>query len=371
MKRYRKLLNELRNKYYNDLIEDNKKDGRKLQKSLNCAMNAKKDNPLPDSDSDNELANKFATYFNDKIESIHEEIRGKNYGKPTYSKNTNVTPLSEFHELTNEDVIQILKNNNGKSCELDPIPTKILLKYKHSFVPILKQIINTSLKAGEFPDGLKIAIIRPLLKKLGLELILKNYRPVANLPFVGKLIEKAVWYQTHEHVKENGLDDDLQSSYKPGYSTETALIKVQNDILNEIDKGKAVILLLLDLSAAFDMVDHQLLLDILRNKFRIEGTALKWFKSYLTGRKWKVVINGTYSCDQEATCGVPQGSILGPLLFNMYLSDLHKIAENSNMYRKSFADDNQLYTAFIPKYPSNINLIAYQYHPQKSNPLQK
>ena len=124
-------------------------------------------------------------------------------------------------------------------------------------------------------QSLKMAIIKPLLKKLGLQLINKNYRPVSNLEFLGKLIERAVALQVVDHCTANKLMDMFQSAYKMYHSTETALIRVQNDILWNIDNKQVTLLVLLDLSAAFDTIDHELLFKRLKKRFGIKGNALK------------------------------------------------------------------------------------------------
>ena len=138
------------------------------------------------------------------------------------------------------------------------------------------------------PDILKHALIKPLLKKLDLELIEKNYRPVSNLSFLSKLIEEAVIQQYSNHLAKNGINDLHQSAYKKFHSTETLLTKVKNDIQMKMDKGQVVMLVLLDLSAAFDTIDHDILINRLERRYGIKGTALKWFKSYLTNRTQSV-----------------------------------------------------------------------------------
>ncbi len=134
------------------------------------------------------------------------------------------------------------------------------------------------------PTSLKKAIIKPMLKKLCLALINKNYRPVSNLAFLSKLIEAVVVLQLVDHLLNNGLMDKFQSPNRESHSTETALLRVQNDTLMELDKGKVVMLVLLDLSAAFDTIDHEILLKRLSIRCGINGTALKWFQSYLKER---------------------------------------------------------------------------------------
>ena len=146
------------------------------------------------------------------------------------------------------------------------------------------------------PKSLKTALIRPLLKKTCLD-ILKNYRPISNLTFILRVIEKVISGRLNEHLINSSLFDPLQSAYRDKHSTETALIKVQNDILSVLDTGSSAILLMLDLSAAFDTIDHNILLSQLCNVYDITGNALDWFRSYLTGRIQRVVIEDSVSVD--------------------------------------------------------------------------
>ena len=167
-----------------------------------------------------------------------------------------------------------------------------------------------------FPKSLKTALIRPLLKKTGLDSdILKNYRHVSNLTFFSNVIEKVISGRLNEHLTNNSLFDPLQSAYRDKHSTETALIKVQKDILSELDAGSSAILLMLDLSPVFDTIDHDILLSRLCNVYGITGDALDWFRSYLTGRIQRVVIENNVSGDQELGFGVPQCSVLGPKMY--------------------------------------------------------
>ena len=200
----------------------------------------------------------------------------------------------------------------------------------------------------------KNALVRPLLKKPGLDhTILKNFRPISNLQFVSKLTEKAVAKQITEHMSTHGLFPSLQSAYRKYHSTETALLKVKNDLLLNMNNGHVTILVLLDLSAAFDTVDHDLLLQKLQSVIGIQGTALSWFQSYLGERSQQISINLTLSRKFHLQCGIPQGSCLGPLLFTIYSSKLFEILKHHLPTAHAYADDSQLYLSFSPAISTN------------------
>ena len=154
--------------------------------------------------------------------------------------------------------------------------------------------------------------------------------------------------QLISHLQKHDLLEKFQSAYRPGHSTETALLRVSNDILRAIDDKKCVFLVLLDLSAAFDTIDHGILLHRLQYQFGLNGTALRWLESYLTNRTQCILIDGVKSFSKQITCGVPQGSVLGPLLFSVYLSELGQLIREYNMSFHTYADDTQIYIAFNP-----------------------
>jgi hypothetical protein len=206
---------------------------------------------------------------------------------------------------------------------------------------------------------MKKATVRPLLKKHGLDVeILKNYRPVSNLTFVSKILEKVVASRLDTHLKDNNLMDDVQSAYRKHHSTETALIKVQADITSALDKGSIVVLLMLDLSAAFDTIDHRILLQRFDQTFGIKGQALNWFKSYLEDRVQTVAVADTVSNDQRLDFSVPQGSVLGPKAYCMYTKPVGDIIRSHGLIHHCYADDTQLYVAIKPKDDNLCSIIA-------------
>ena len=153
----------------------------------------------------------------------------------------------------------------------------------------------------------------------------KNFRPVSNLTYLSKIIERVVVVRLNQHLIQNGLYEVLQSAYKQNHRTETALLKEQNDLLTAIDTYGGTVLILLDFSAAFDTIDHTILLQRL-HELGIRYAALDWFRSYLSQRRQSVVINGTRSSYRNLSFGVHQGSVLGPILFTLYTTPLGAIA---------------------------------------------
>lgn len=173
---------------------------------------------------------------------------------------------------------------------------------------------------------------------------LSNFRPVSNLSFLSKLLEKAVSSQLTKYLDCNSLLPECQSAYRKHHSTETALIKVYSDLVAASDNGDVSLLALLDLSAAFDTVDHELLLQRLDTNFGLHDTVLKWITSYLTDRHQSVRCHDVTSSCHILSCGVPQGSVLGPLLFVLYTSGLREVITNNGLSSHFYADDSQIYS---------------------------
>ena len=206
-------------------------------------------------------------------------------------------------------------------------------------------MVNCSLREGLVPDGFKKAVVTPLIKKASLPVEdLINYRPVSGLSFISKLVERVAAKQLVDHIHQHGLDNSYQSAYKSGHSPETALLSIKNDIHLSLSRGEATALVLLDPSAAFDTINHSTLLSCLLDWFGVVGLTLKWFSSYLTERFQSIKIGFTLSDLQKLLFGVPQGSVLGPLLFSPYTSPLSTlIGKHKGINFHFYADDSQLY----------------------------
>ena len=236
--------------------------------------------------------------------------------------------------MSEDEVLKIIKSTTNKSWDLDPIPTSLVLDCISVLLTSITNTVNYPLQKGSFPSCFKTPHVTPLLKNAGLDRnTLKNYRPISNLSYISILIEKAVARQINEHIAHEGISDENQSAYIVFHSTETALLKIQNDIATSVDKGAAVGLVLLGLSAAFNTTDHLILFNCLQ---------LKWVQSYLNSRKQRIKIDGHLSDAFKLPYGVPQGSVLGPLLFTLYTTPLSSVISKFNVTHHLYTDDTQI-----------------------------
>lgn len=229
-----------------------------------------------------------------------------------------------------------------------------MLRYVFPFCKgIITHIINTSFECAVIPSIWKKSIVTPL-PKVSLAVELKDLRPISVLPPLSKLLEKIMSKRLTDHVNNNNILPSIQSGFRKHHNTTTALIKVTNDIMQNVDKSQSTFLVLLDYSKAFDVINHELLIAKLHH-YNIHPVVLAWFSNYLSNRVQTVKLNNSLSTDMFISKGVPQGSILGPLLFTIYTSDLPSVL-TSSCTMHLYADDAQLQVASNPQYP-NLSIM--------------
>ena len=205
----------------------------------------------------------FGTFFLKKIEIIKENLDKFQVQEPRLAPVTPKENLENFSSLSIGEMFKIVRESSNASCRLDPVPTWLVKSCLDVLAPSFTEMVNLSLLSGCVPENWRTAVVIPLLKKPGLDLVYKNFRPVSNLPFISKVVEKAALQQLLVHCEKNAPLAKFQSCFRKYHSTETALLKVQNDILMSMDNKEVTLLVLLDLSAAFDTIEHSILLNIL------------------------------------------------------------------------------------------------------------
>ena len=350
--------------HYCAMIESSACDIKSMYRITNDLMGRVHKAVLPKCGGDDILAERFIAFFADKISVIRTQLAFARTQCP-FSLSLNVhacnitEPLFDFQPASIDDICGlIMKSSNTVVPVIDTI-TGPLLKYNvNTLAPVLTRIVSSSIETSLVPCVMKHAVVTPLLKKTGLDPEnMMNYRPISNLSFVSKLLEKHVATQVRQHLEVNALFDVFQSAYRPAHSCETALVRIQDDILQSLDNRKSTILVLLDLRAAFDTVDHQILLDRL-HMFGIRGNAHTWMQSYLSQRSQVVNIRDTRSRCVQLPCGVPQGSVLGPLLFSIYCIELSSVFESHQLSYHIYADDSQLYVEFPRDQPAQAVAAA-------------
>jgi hypothetical protein len=342
--RYRRCLESSKTVHITEKVNTCGSDSRKLFSLVKNLVNKSTNNPLLDMPEE-EQPDQFVDYFYQKIALIRNDLDCLPTYQPVRSIPENVV-FPCFSEMTSDEVQKIIKDSKPTTCLSDPIPSTLVKDNISLLLPLITRIVNNSLNLGMFSLHWKTAYVSPLLKKEGLPNICKNYRPVSNVAFLSKIVEKCALKQFRAHMDKYELLPSYQSAYRTHYSTETALLKLHNDILLQLDKKQGVALVMVDLSAAFDTVDHDILLEVLRNKFGVQDVAHKWFSSYLRPRHFTVSVKGHLSKKMQLDFSVPQGSCAGPVLYTTYASTLPEAFSNDSIHISGYADDHAFYRNF-------------------------
>jgi hypothetical protein len=297
------------------------------------------------------IAKTLNKYFVNVGPSIEKKIpKGKTSFKSYLGEQNPISmPLDPCDAAEISDIISTFGVN--KASGPFSLPTSLLKEFSQLFSIPLAIIVNKSLQEGVFPQSLKIALVCAIFKKND-KTSCANYRPISLLSNIGKVFERIMYNRVERFLDEHNLIYKYQFGFRKKYSTNHALLSIIEQIRTNLDNKNFACGVFVDLQKAFDTVDHKLLLSKLSH-YGIKGSANKWLGSYLTNRSQSVTLNESISEKLKITCGVPQGSILGPLLFTIYINDMHKAFNKALVHH--FADDtNLLFTNSDPKKLQNI-----------------
>ena len=333
--------------YFKNLFEENKKNTYKIWQEIKILININtqtnyapiclqiKDSIVTDSKV---IANEFNNFFNSIASNIDSKIiqTKTNFQDTLKNPNENSFFIYPTTKEEIEDNIKLL--NNHKTTGPNSIPTQILKQFKKTLSEPLNNLINLSFTTGVFPNIAKFAKIVPLYKKQN-KLECNNYRPISLLSNIGKLIEKLLHKRLYSFLDQSKCLFGSQFGFRPHHSTNHALISITEHIRSALDKNNFTCGVFLDFQKVFDTVNHCILLSKL-SYYGVRGIAHDLFKSYLTNRKQHTIINEMISSVLSITHGVPQGSVLGSLLFLIYINDLNHVVKLSTVHH--FADDTNL-----------------------------
>ena len=360
---YKNKLNHLlrisKRRYYIDLMEQNKNNLAKSWKIIKQIINKRKNNATSNSqfihdgkliENSHDIANSFNDFFINVGPTLAQKIPQTNKNAREYLPVPMLKSLF-LSPVTEQEVMSLITMLKHTSPGWDEVDSRVIKEVAIEISEPLTYIIDRSIITGQIPSELKLAKVTPIFKA-GDAKIFSNYRPVSVLPIFSKLLERAIYKRLITFLNENKILYDYQFDFREAYSTELALTLFLDKVTNALENKEFVIGIFLDLSKAFDTINLKILLKKLES-YGIRGIALTWFRNYISNRSQYVIYNGKCSAHQTLKCGVPQGSILGPLLFLLYINDLHLVSDK--LFSLLFADD----TTFLitGKNPNQVNDI--------------
>ena len=366
-KTYRDSLNSLirkgKNNYYLKYFTESAKNSKKLWTGINQALNKNSKNTSEEIfinadgkilDNQKNVANKFNNYFINVAQKLESELGECNSSYQDYLKNPNESSffLGETEPGEILDFINELKIE--KSPDIYGISPKLVKLASPFIAKPLVDIFNKSFRQGKFPNKLKLTVVFPIHKAES-KMIVSNYRPISILPIISKLLEKIMHKRLMSFIKQFNLLDTQQFGFQKHCSTEHAIIDLYSKIVSSIDQREKSCCIFLDFAKAFDTVNHNILLQKLEY-YGVRGVCLDWFKSYLENRKQCVEVGQEKSDYLKIKCGVPQGSVLGPLLFLLYINDISLSSKILQFHL--FADDTSIFYSHkdIKILERNINI---------------
>lgn len=347
-----RLIKSTKNEHYLNLMKENLNDPKKFWKAIKSSSGDVPPPTIPEyiATSQGEIRDKQHMVDTFNMHFINAGIATQSTLPANFSKGTTTVPdpnmslnrpTFNFSSISAYEVQRALQGLDcKKSAGPDQIEPYFLRTAANLIADPIASIFNLSLYSGSIPTSWKSAFVLPLLKS-GDPSLLDNYRPISRLSVLAKLFESLINEQLKYFLTENSILNPMQSGFRQGHSTVTAVTAVTNDILNALDNKKSCAAIFIDLSKAFDTVDHDLLLKRLQ-RIGFSDTVLRWFSNYLSDRTQCIVIDNYTSTSLEVTMGVPQGSVLGPILFSLYLNDLGRDLKAAKVHL--YADDTILYT---------------------------